>query len=261
MVRTLVFCEARADFETASGLAERVLREEGPDWLCDLLEGPAEVARQLHDWVSDSEGRAFFDLHNLKELARSLEVRIPQGHFDGQPGAAGALMGRTAFLIVRELTRRGTAVDAVLLVWDMDDQGSARRRGLEQARKEALQLAPRVIILGCPNPMREAWVLAGFEPETEAEKSRLAELRQELGFSPCEEAHRLGAKKEQARRSAKRVLEVLTEGDIERQAQCWRATSLAILRTRGEASGLKAFLGEVASELIHLVEGGSAGPA
>ena len=248
MIRTLVFCEAPADFETVSELVERVLREEGPAWLQDLLEGSPDWARQLHDWIPAGERQAFFDLHKLRELARGLGVRAPQGHFGGQPGEAGALMARTAFLVVRELARRGTAVDAVLLVWDMDDQGQARRRGLEQARKEALRIDPRVIILGCPDPMREAWALAGFEPETDAEKARLAELRQELGFPPCHEAHRLSAKKEQARRSPKRVLHVLTEGEHEREARCWRMTPLQVLRARGKDSGLVAFLGDVASE-------------
>ncbi|WP_224372835.1 hypothetical protein [Hyalangium versicolor] len=182
-------------------------------------------------------------------------MRVPQGHFDGQPGAAGALMARTAFLVVRELVRQGTVVDVVLLAWDMDDQGEARRVGLEQARKEALRMEQRAILLGCPDPMREAWVLAGFIPETEDEKARLAEVRQELGFSPCEEAHRLGAKKEHARRSPKRVLDVLTQGERERQARCWTLTSLAILRARGEGSGLQAFLDEVASKLLPLFSG------
>jgi hypothetical protein len=252
MIRTLVFCEAPTDFETVSELVERVLQEEGPTWLRELLEDAPFWARELHDWVPAGEGQAFFDLHKLTEFARNLGVRVPQGHFGGQPGEAGALMARTAFLVVRELARRGTAVDAVLLVWDMDDQGQARRRGLDQARKEALRIDPRVIILGCPDPMREAWVLAGFDPETDSEKARLMELRQELGFSPCHEAHRLSAKKEQARRSPKRVLRVLTEGEHEREARCWRVTPLETLRTRGKGSGLAAFLDDVASELIPL---------
>jgi hypothetical protein len=120
----------------------------------------------------------------------------------------------------------------------MDDQGQARRRGLEQARKEALRIDPRVIILGCPDPMREAWVLSGFEPETDAEKARLAELRQELGFSPCHEAHRLSSKKEQARRSPKRVLHVLTEGEHEREARCWRMTRLKSCAREARTAGL-----------------------
>jgi hypothetical protein len=255
MVRTLVFCEARADFETASVLALRVLREKGPDWLRDLLEGSAELARQLHDWVPAEEGRPFFDLHRLTALAKSLGVRTPQGHFGGEPGAAGALMARTAFLVVRELARRGTAVDAVLLVWDMDDQVNERRLGLEQARKEALLLERRPIILGCPDPMREAWVLAGFEPETQAEHESLAALRKELGFSPREEAHKLGAKKEHARRNPKRVLGELVGDNPEREARCWTSTPLETLRARGQASGLTAFLDDVASELIPLFGG------
>ncbi|HEX8698292.1 MAG TPA: hypothetical protein VF815_05615 [Myxococcaceae bacterium] len=257
MARLILFCESPADASTVQGLVERVIREEGPDWLRDLLDGPAEGAQQVLDWVPDNEGRSFFDLHGLSAQARRLGLRIPQGHFDGKPGAAGALMARTAFHVARELALAQEGPEAVLLVWDMDDQGEERRQGLEQARQEAGRLVPFVLLLGCPDPMREAWVLAGFEPETDEEHSRLVELRQELGFHPCQEAHRLDAKKEHARRSPKRVLDALTSGAREREVRCWTAAPLSVMRERGRHSGLAAFLNEVTTLLLPKLTGGS----
>jgi hypothetical protein len=256
MARLLVFCESPVDFETIKGLVDRVLREQGPGWVRELLEGPSEDAQKgFRDWVPDGEGRSYFDLHKLSTYASRHKIRVPQGHFAGLPGEAGALMGRTAFLVARELALSGTELDAVILVWDMDDQGTARRTGLAQASTEARSLVSFEIVLGCPDPMREAWVLAGFEPKTEAERARLAAMRQELGFNPCEEAHRLDAKKEHARRSPKRVLDVLTAGEREREVRCWTEAPLLLLHARGTLSGLTTFLDEAAESLVPRLSG------
>lgn len=256
MARLLLFCEARADSETVQALVERVFREEGPDWLRELLEGTPEVARNFLDWVRDgSEGPTFFDLHKLSSYVSRLGIRVPQGHFRGEPGSPGALMARTAFRVARELVQRGERIDGVLLVWDMDDQGQDRRMGLTQARDEARPLVSFMLVLGCPDPMREAWGLAGFDPETDGESACLEALRQELGFHPCREAQRLDAKKEHARRSPKRVLDVLTDSDRQREVRCWTEAPLSLLRERGQASGLTAFLEEAATRLLPLLTG------
>ncbi|WP_437282130.1 hypothetical protein WME90_16665 [Sorangium sp. So ce375] len=255
-MKLLMFCEAQADFRTTSALVDRVLREEGPDWVADLLPSHPEAVFQ---WAQDGPGRDFFDIHKLDLYRRQLgNVRFPQGHFDGEPGAPGAQMARNAFTIVRELVRRepSTGVDAVFLVWDMDDQGDLRRRGLAQARAEASRWAPFRIVLGCPDPMREAWVLAGFEPESDEERARIDELRRELGFSPCDEAHRLHAKDEQAKLSPKRVVRFLTADDFEREMRCSTKAPLDQLRERGLASGLRAFLEELKEHVVPLCSTG-----
>jgi hypothetical protein len=253
MTTLVMFCEAGADFRTASCLIDRLLREEGPSWIGDHLDTyPADTLRK---WLGDAPDTSFIDIHHLTKYASRLNVRSPRGHFGGEPGAAGSLMARTAFLIARQIMKESGSppVDAVVLVWDMDDQGEARREGLTQARDEALHWSPFRIILGCPDPMREAWVLAGFEAENDDERSRLSDLRRELGFSPCEEAHRLGAKNEQAKKNPKRTLEKLTQGDHEREERCLSMTSLEVLRARGTQSGLATFLDEVKQQLIPLI--------
>lgn len=243
-MRLIAFCEAAADFRTASGLLDRILRDEGPSWIADLLDDHPDSVRT---WHLDREGRAFFDVHAWRACAEHLSVRVPHGHFGGRPGGAGALMARTIFHIVRALNRRPNeeAIEAVVLVWDMDDQLDARRGGLSIARAEARSWATFEIVLGCVNPKREAWVLAGFDPLHDDERDRLEAARRELGFSPIEQAHRLDAKDEQAKLNAKRVLQALVGGDPDREARCWCETALETLRARGEASGLREYLDEV----------------
>jgi hypothetical protein len=135
---------------------------------------------------------------------------------------------------------------------DMDDQPE-REIGLGQARTEARSWKMFEIILGCPNPMREAWALCGFDPETDNERARLEELRQELGFYPHDQAHHLDAQDEQAKRSAKRVLRLLTGDDREREERCWKRTALDKLRARGVMTGLCNYLDEVRQHLVPLV--------
>ena len=241
-MRLIAFCEAAADFRTASGLLDRVLREEGPSWIADLID---EQSDSVRTWYLDSRGRAFFDVHTWREYAKQLSIRIPHGHFGGRPGGAGALMARTVFLIARELNRRaneGEQIEVVMLVWDMDDQPADRRGGLAVARDEARSWATFEIVLGCPDPMRETWVLAGFDPVHDDERTCFEDIRRELGFSPIEQAHRLTAKDEQAKLSAKRVLRALVDGDPDREERCWRETPLEILRDRGASSGLREYL-------------------
>jgi hypothetical protein len=248
-MRLVVFCEALADFEIAADLVDRILRHEGPGWVAEVLDAAPEGVRS---WRGDGQGSAFFDVHELAQHVDQLAIRVPHGYFDGRSGAADALMARTAFSIVRTLVKRGEAIDAALLVRDMDDQPE-RETGIGQARTEARTWASFQIVVGCANPKREAWVLCGFDPRTDDERARLAALRQDLGFQPHEHAHQLTAKDEQAKRSAKRVLRLLTADDRDREVRCWQEVPLDVLRTRGALTGLRGYLDEIQRYLVPLL--------
>lgn len=246
-MKLIFFCEALADFQIASDLIDRVLREGDQTWVADVMAATPDGIRTFY---ADGN-RPFFDVHSLRRYVDDLSVRVPHGHFDGRPGAADAVMGRTVFAIVRALVQKGDAVDAAIIIRDIDNKPS-RQAGLEQSRAEAAKLGRFRIVLGCPNIMREAWVLVGFEAGDTDEQSRLANMRQELGFSPTENAHQLDSGDEQAKRSPKRVLRALTLGDRAREEKCWRETPLDILRTRCPPTGLCAFLLEVEQQLVPL---------
>jgi hypothetical protein len=249
-MRLVAFCEAPSDFLLVSALIDRVLRDHAT-WISDVLDlAPAGI----RTWIGDGPGRDFFDIHQVSSYALQRLVRVPQGHFDGRPGAPGALMARTAFSIVRALNTSANlgAIDGVVLVWDMDGQTKDRQLGLDQARAEAQKLVQFQIALGRPDRMREAWVLAGFDPRSQDERDRLDSERQQLGFHPSCQAHLLTAGDDIAKRSAKRVLAVLTDGNWEREERCWTDATLATLRARGTGSGLTEFLEEIEQRLLPL---------
>lgn len=120
--------------------------------------------------------------------------------------------------------------------------------------REHLEFRQLRIVIGCPDLEREAWVLAGFEPENAAERARLDGEHGDLGFSPCEEAHRLRDKDDRGQRSPKRVLAAFTSGEAGREERCWTDTPLERLRARGVESGLRRFLDEVAGSIVPLFE-------
>jgi hypothetical protein len=251
-VRLVAFCEAPADFRVASGLVDRVLRESGPPWVVDNFESP-EVIRT---WQPDGFGRTHFDIHDLNRYMDELHLRSVRGHFNGRPGGAGGSMARKAFLIARALSKKvpDEPIDAIVLIWDTDQQRDERPEGVEAARDEARRWAPFQIVCGFPDPEREAWVLAGFDPCDDAERARLEELHHDLGFSPVHHAHRLRDKNAGAPRNIKRMLRVLTGNDPGREERCWTEPSLATLRARGTHTGLAAFIEEIDAVLLPLLD-------
>ena len=254
MLKLILFCEAKADAHTALGLLDRVIKEHGPAWVADLIDQHPEAIRQcIEDRGRD---RNYFDLHALDKYIEALKIRTPYGYFKGEPGEADAQMARTVFTIVRKLSQKET-IHLALIVRDMDDQADRRQKGLTQARDEALGMAAFEsikIILGQANPMREAWVLAGFDPENSEESETLKALRQELGFCPCEHSHKLGAKDEQAKKNPKRILSELTANHPEREARCWTDARLERLHARGLHNGLSPFLNEAQTTLPPLLQ-------
>jgi hypothetical protein len=154
-------------------------------------------------------------------------------------------MARNVLTIARTLGR-SAPIEAVALVWDADTQADAMRRGLDQAR--ATQGWPFRHVLALAVRSREAWVLAGFEPQKDDERDCLEEHRREVGYSPVEHAHRLDSKNQ-----AKNVLADLTREDRGRERRCWQEPPLDRLQRRGVQSGLRAFLEDVGRELVPLV--------
>jgi hypothetical protein len=255
-VRLVAFCESPADFRLAAGLVDLVLRQSGATWVVDNLDSPDSI----RTWQPDGFGRAYFGIHCLDQYTHALRVRSVRGHFNGQPGGAGASMARKAFLIARALSKNvpDEPVDVVVFIWDADQQGDKRRAGVAAARDAARQWKLFQIACGIPDPEREAWVLAGFEPCDDAERQSLEVLHRDLGFSPVLDAVRLRDPDDGALRNIKRVLRVLAGSDPDREQRCWLEPSLSTLRDRGVESGLAAFLDELSAALLPLLDPGAA---
>jgi hypothetical protein len=245
MTRSLVVvCEARADFETASALADRVLCSK-VEWI------EAEVLANYRRWRGLQESESFLTIQHVPALARQKNI-LARGHFDGKIISPDELLGRRAFSLLYTLK---PLPDAVLLIRD-DDRQSERKDGLEQARKWTMERLHglRPIVLGLAHPKRESWVLAGYEAKNQDEHELLDTVRRELGFHPCTEAGQLTAKHGDDKRSAKRILAYLTKDDPNREAECWNAAPLSLLHDRGKSTGLADYLRELESFLIPLFD-------
>lgn len=253
----IAFCEADADFRTASLLIDELLRLRGAPWVAEELDRePADVRR----WHEDRPGRAWFDVHSIYDLAKRLGVQLSYGHFDGKPAEAGARMLDTIFRIVRRLQQKphALAFEAVVVIWDMDRQRRQRKAGVEQAAQSGSLPSGIALVVGCPDPMRETWVLAGFEPLDTREEALLKASHRRLGFWPNQSPHELTAENEQALRHAKRVLQAdLGVTDWEREALCLRIPDESVrlrLATRGAKCGLEKYLNDVERHLVSLVD-------
>src|SRR5262249_16761363 len=135
----------------------------------------------------------------VRVAGRPIKLR---GSPDGKPLAPEANLWRRVLIL---FAVPKPPPDALIVV--RDPVGNfTRLEGLDQAL--AIHAACPVIV-ATPHQEAEAWFLAGFIPQGDAEESRLRACTAELGFSPPEEPHRLTAHPNQARTDAKRVLRVL----------------------------------------------------
>lgn len=236
-----VVCEARDDFQTATDLVDRVIVEE-VDWIsADLLD-------DFRQWQGVDDATPYVLWRDVHKLAKQRDIRI-RGHFDNQPGMADSKICRLALNLLWAVHKD---LEAILLIRD-DDRQKERRKGLEQARNEFK--TPLPVVIGLAHLKRECWVLLGFDPETDNEKSRLEALIQELSFDPCHSPERLADKKDHENRSAKRVLKELTCDNREREERCWQETALDVLAKRGQEIGLTDYLTELKTKLIPIFTG------
>jgi hypothetical protein len=242
----VLVCEGPTDPRVARGFAERVLQEKIGHWE-DL------TASNIHpDWqgLRASENRLEWD--NVPREYVNAGLRKRHGHFDGDlPGEPDARAGRKALALVQH--HRPEAI-AVILLRDADNQPE-RLLGLNQARTEHEgQSNPLKVVIGVAKPNREAWVLLGFQPKNDIERSRLEELKLENSFDPTQEPHRLRSGRNDPRsRNAKHALARLTGDDFSREEPCWSETLLEVLQVNGKDCGLKAYLEEVELRLVPLV--------
>ncbi len=145
--------------------------------------------------------------------------------------------------------------DGVLLVRDTDDE-DGRVPSLERVRASGTWEFE--VLLATPDPKRECWVLAGFDPITGDEEAALNEARSFLGFDPRIHAERLTAKRDKGKRNAKKILKRLMRPESEREESCWQQADLDVLKERGRKTRLTAYLEEVSTRLIPMLTGSTA---
>jgi len=225
MLRIVVFAEAVSDAQLGCELGDRVFIERGPDWI-DNSHLP-----DLRAWTGVDRETSFTKWTALKET--NGRVRRPRyiGHATNGPRGSDYAMAFKALTQVALITGENASSIAVVMLRDCDSVAD-KRSGLRQAAEES-RFARYPVVVGIADKMREAWVLNGYQPQNNEETARLTKLKRELGFDPTREAERLRATQANELRHPKRVLVELTDGDVGREALCWRETPLDLLRAVG----------------------------
>jgi hypothetical protein len=246
----VVICEGPTDFRVVTSLADRVVREQGPDWLAgdpDQLDAE-RIYRGLQGDPSFTPWRAVKDRAAKYNGGRGIRA-LSWGKGRGRIDYATTLKAVTLAILQREPDKQ---VNAILLSRDTDgDTGRSKTwRDIQDEFRGKVG-----VILAAQHPKLEAWLLNAFEPESSQESNRLSAQRAALGFDPRIGAHKLLAEGSKGRRNAKKVLDNLTGDSFERAEAAMAVAPLATLRERGADTGLAAFVEEVERQLIPLLTG------
>lgn len=152
------------------------------------------------------------------------------------------------FTLARDLCDRVLAIDTQ----GDDTLREQMRRGISQARAAGIKLA-----LAIAHQESEAWVLAGFVPEHDAERELLLTLAERHGFDPAREPHRLTPNRRTDPHDAKRACASLfPEGTLSPRAErCWLETLLETLERSGSRTGLPEYLADVRHNVMPLLGG------
>lgn len=238
-----VVAEAAADQQIASDLSERVMVEE-VDWIDEGNVG------NFCCWQGLEASSSYLAWKSIAGAARARGI-VKHGAFRQSPGVLDERRARLALRLFKALDERP---DGVLLVRDTDGE-AGRVESLERVREAGAWEFE--VLLATPDPKRECWVLAGFDPLNDDEEAALRETRSFLGFDPRIHAERLTAKRDKGKRNAKKVLQRLMRPESEREESCWQQADLGVLKERGKGSRLTAFLEEVSTRLVPMLAGGT----
>lgn len=227
MIRLLVAAEDALGFRLAKDLADRLCLE--AEWVV------AAHLDAFREWVAFA-GQPYLELKQVRMLARQHRLQL-RGKFDDASGADDALLMRKLFGVVVET---GIAIDVLVVARDVD--GTDRRTGFEQARRER---KPSFAIVGAlAQPESEAWLVCVWSPRDAREREEHASLRRELGFDPIARSQELTSTSDTSRKDTKKVLERLA-GSVAAAEEHFRRRSLGELEQAGTENGLADFLREL----------------
>lgn len=238
--------EDEAHYFVVATLTDRILTQHIP-WLGDVLES-------CRLWCESADGRpwSLFTRARKEVRARDLRSSLPTGHFGrGEPGQLDARFARAQLHIWKTAHDRGERLDVVCIARDLDHK-VGRLLGLDQAIAE--RPWPFAVVLAWFQPEAEAWFIAGFEPRNDAERAAHAELRQEMGFWPIEQPHRLLSTHDTSLKDAKRVWAKLHCGDHDARLRSLQA-DLDVLRRNGAEIGVPEFMDQMVEKVVPLFAG------
>jgi hypothetical protein len=251
MSEFVVIVESRADAETATKLAERVLLEK-----IEWLNHDYEQLQYYFQWSGLKENTEYSCWTRLDDLIKlfSSEFNFPKIRSHGKLKTDGQAARKVIKLISFLRYKLKRNIKAVIFIRDLDNQPE-RRNDVEQARLEQEDKSFKVII-GMADRMRESWVLNGFIPLNLGEEQILQEIKDGLTFDPCKDSQRLRSNSFEhpdRERNPKVVVKRLTDDNRLREQKCWEETSLELLRQRSENTGLTDYLNEIEERLTPII--------
>lgn len=244
MTKLGIMAESRHDVRVVCELIDRLIVS-GVDWI------EPELMDSLRRWCG-IEGEDWLDVHHVRRLARERKLPV-YGHFKGEPGAEDAPMFRAAFMLFAE---ENEVPAAVVASRDIDGKDE-KLVGFEQARVE--RNWPFEIIPALARPEVEAWRIAAWRAEDDAERAAQKAVRSRLGFDPTTAPERLTPHRMQDKKDAKRVLAELT-GSGRTADERWSNAPLDLLERRGQGCGLTDCIRAVKNKLIGHVSGRADAP-
>ena len=242
-----VVAEAPEDFQAATMLIDETLVRT-VEWI-----SPSDIDTH-RTFVGRSDAESFVKWQHI-EVDRSSDYRRAVRRTFGARLPRHVVQLRIQ-RIIYEFTIQSSETNRpspfVVIVKDTDGQDDAR-----EALQEARAQFPDVVI-GMQHTELECWLIAGFEPQSAAETSRLAEIcRGEgpgVGFDPRARSEDLTAtNRDNEKLSPKRVLKYLTDDDRSRALKGLGDTPHQVLKNRGERNGLADFLIDVERRLVRVV--------
>lgn len=245
-VEIVVIAESALDARIVTGLCDRVINECGPEWIRDN----PEVLDAERCYRGIETGATFLKWSKVPTLAAQSGKRIRAFSWGKNRGMADCAATRKALALVI-LMSRGGIPDFVILSRDTDNEVE-RWLSWKTVVDEGKHRFG--IILAAQHPKLEAWLLNGFVPSNAAEKKRLKDLRQALGFDPTISADRLIAEGKKGKKNAKKVLSQLTANDEVRRDCCWSQVSLDHLKSTGCQTGLAEFIEQIEITLLPTFE-------
>jgi len=235
--------EDEAHYFVVKTLTDRVLAQHST-WLGDVIDA-------CRIWCEAQDGRPWSLFTRARKEVRTRDLRgsLPTGHFGrGQPGQLDARFARAQLHVWKEAHDRGERLDVVFIARDLDRKDK-RLLGLRQAIAE--RPWPFAVVLAWFQPEAEAWFIGGFEPRTHAERAAHAELRQELGFWPIQQPHRLLSTRDDSPKDTKRVWAKLHCGDLDARQRSLQA-DFDVLRRNGVEIGVPEFLDQIIEKVVPL---------
>lgn len=231
-----IAAESGADARIVARMVDLVLERE-VDWFGDQRS-------TLRRWCGLHEGTDYLDSHGYNEELHKANIRL-QGRF------GGGLEERQLRGLMILFERSEKQPHALVICRDTDGRPE-RRTAAERAMADAR--CPFPVTVAMAHPELEAWLIAGFEPETDAERDTHRQLRTSLGFDPLAKSHELSATSDVSKRDCKRVLAALVADDRTRRERCVDG-AIELSGDRGQGNGLASFVEDVRKRIAPLLGG------